>query len=188
MTATPSLAHCGQSGAGIERLLLSIRRPPSWFLRPRGGAGLKPAGPLPGVATGSSGQQQENSGSWTPSTLAHYCCPGWKTNSHLADCFHHRQASGPAEPFGKEVDRRLRWQTENQNYQPQVTTLLLQMKEEFMAERKHICNQVSQNHLGTTGLDFISHFPCEKQSRQQTGTLPATQGLFLCFHIFCVCE
>lgn len=182
MTATHSLAHCGRSRAGTERLLLSVRRPPSWFLRPRGGAGLKPVGPLPGVATGSSGQQQ-NSGSWTPSTLAHYCCPGWKTNSHLADCFHHRQASGPAEPFGK-VDRRLRSQTENQNYQPQVTTLLLQMKEEFMAERKHICNQVSQNHLGTTGLDFLLSPTFPARSKQ---ALSLQHKVYFYASTFCVC-
>lgn len=137
MTANPSLAHCSQSGAGSERLLLSVRRegrPPSWFLRPRSGAGLKPRRPSIRCYRKLWPAAREL---WKLEPSPHLpitATPGWKTNSHLADCFHHSQASRPAEPFGKEMDRKLSLQTENpQNDQPQVTTLLLQMKEESKA-------------------------------------------------------
>lgn len=129
-------ASCFLSGAFSQEPSLVVPEAQRW------GRYEANVGPLPGV-TGSFRQRQVDSASWTPLHLPITAAAGWKTNSHLADCFHHCQASRPTEPFGK-VNRKLSSQIKNaQNYQPQVTTLFLQ-KEESMTVKKHICNQVSQ--------------------------------------------
>lgn len=127
---------------GSESLLLSRRSSPLWFPRPRGGGGLVPRRPPPGI-TESSRQRQVDTARWTPLHWPVSAAAGWKTNSHPADCFHCCQASRPTEPFGK-VNRKLSSQIKDApNYQSQVTTLLLQT-EESMTVKKHICNQVPQ--------------------------------------------
>lgn len=64
----------------------------------------------------------------------------------------------------------------------------LQKEDVYGCEKAHLEPGVAKNILKTgTDFFFISYFHCEKQSWQQTANLPATQGLFLCFHIFCLC-
>lgn len=113
-----------------------------------GGPGLKPCGPPPRCSTQELWPTAGELGKSGRGTVSH-CV--------LTACFHHSQASRPAEPFGEEVDRKLSSQAENpQNYQPQVTTLLLQKKGESRAcEKAHSKPGVTEISL-ETGLNFLS--------------------------------
>lgn len=135
---------------GIKRLLFSFRGPFCLWDIEVGQVqshALPPPRAYPKLEEG-----QVNSWSWT--LLHTYYC--WLEGKQ-SFCWLHSdcQASRPAEPFRKEVHRKLSSQNKKpQNYQPQIKILLLQKEAVYDCENVRLESGITKIIL-KTGLDFL---------------------------------